>query len=98
MDKEQPNPVRQDMGYDLSSGDMTSEEAKALHAQGLGGKAAERLVKRDQDRQFFDSRHGVDSSLPPLTSDEVERVHRGHALVTEALRKAKEARNGRHDS
>ncbi|USN96700.1 MAG: hypothetical protein H6797_00655 [Candidatus Nomurabacteria bacterium] len=91
MDKEKPNPIREDLGYDLPpSEEMTLDQAKALHAQGLGGKKAERIVKREQDRQFFDSQHGVDSTLPPLTPEEVERSHRGHALASEALKRAKE--------
>ena len=91
MDKE--NPIRQDLGYDLPSSELTLDQAKALYAQGLGGKKVARIVERGQDRLFFDDQHGVDSTLPLLTPEEVERSHRGHALASEALRKALEKKD-----
>ena len=92
MNSEIPNLKRQDLGYGLLEQDMTLESAQALHSQGLGGKKAARLVKKEQDRLFFDAQHGVDSSLSPLTEQEVERSHRGYKLASRALKEAQEAR------
>jgi len=91
--KNEHNPIRQDIGYDLPQGELTLDQAKALYAQGLGGKAVARMVKRDLDREFFDEQLGIDSSLPPLTPEEQARAHRGYLLAVEALRDAKASKS-----
>lgn len=92
MENEQHDSIRQDIGYDLPEHELTLDEAKALYAQGLGGKKVEAMIQREKDRLFFDQQHGNDSSKPLPNAEDAERSKRGHALASEALRRAQEER------